>query len=217
MSNQNREYNCKVGVDAGNISVIDYGYLIKNMGKDTDLVQYRTVSNGWWDVTIIIEESWNGSIVKHGRIKVTKERIAIGDACYQFDDEWSKFLDKTKYLKDMGEGGISIDTGGDGRFDVKVNMIYLGEELNIEDPKETKAEEVKSVTMYAFMMEKEGRKGVVMMDNQPLIISYRDGLTEHPDIINMGKMLRAEHPDVKVTLDKVHIIDVKSVEILKEY
>lgn len=29
---------------------------------------------------------------------------------------WEKFLNKTNYLKNFGNSGFSIDTGGDGEF-----------------------------------------------------------------------------------------------------
>ena len=87
-----------IGVDAGNVSVLDYGYVIDNGGKKSEHNEYIEVENGLYEVELKIQESWKGNISKKGQIKVESGILVVGYPCYQFSDSWMSFLKKTNYL-----------------------------------------------------------------------------------------------------------------------
>ena len=121
----------KFGVDTGNIGVADlnwikenggqFGKTAKRMGKLIEL------EPGRYHVNVHIPDSWNGNVVEDGVIE-TNGKVAICDICYLFSsseidhDVWSKFLDKTGYLKYGFNKMFSVDTGGDGEFRTVVNF-----------------------------------------------------------------------------------------------
>ena len=117
----------KLGADAGNISALDFGFMEKYGGIESDNNEYIDLKNGMYTVSLRIRESWLGDIGAEGIIEITGGKIAIGDACYNFDKGWDKFLDDTDYLKQYGKGGVILDTGGDGGFDVEVEIFQFEE------------------------------------------------------------------------------------------
>jgi hypothetical protein len=116
-----------LSVDAGNITVIDYDYLITNYG----LMRIEEAISGGHSKVIEVEpgiysisfnaDCWIGKVFKVFNITTTG-KLLVGDCCYLFDDQWQKFLDLTDYLHKNNNNFYSIDTGGDGGFDVELTV-----------------------------------------------------------------------------------------------
>lgn len=129
-----KKYNESHGVDAGNISVADYGYYKKNGAKRQKITsighskfgEIISLKNGTYQVEILVSETWNGDIKDSFKLVVTSGKVAIGDACYFWDhsqkgqDSWMKFLKETNYLDKSNNQFYSVNTGGDGAFDVTI-------------------------------------------------------------------------------------------------
>ena len=123
------------GVDAGNISVVDMGYLKRNGGQIGDTAKrcckVVDIENGKYKVRVDIPSSWDGHVTASKMLEVTSGQIAIGDMCYFFSigevehAVWIKFLDKTKYLKSKSKKYLSISTGGDGELRAIVTLTKL--------------------------------------------------------------------------------------------
>lgn len=118
-------------VDAGNISVIDYDYVVSKYGemkvKEATSGKGKTnsiinIEPGEYKVTVWIPKSHLGDIDRVNKIK-TNGKLIIGDACYLFDnDGWDKFIADTGCLSNDGDNFCSIGTGGDGSFRVEVDI-----------------------------------------------------------------------------------------------
>lgn len=115
-------------VDAGCLTVIDVKFLEENGAefdkydrnrKDIDKI-YRIVDTEVGDVEVefLVEDE---NIV--GKKTITSSgKLYVGDACYVFDKHWRDFLNKTDYLEDFGDFGVTIRTGGDGDFQLKLKV-----------------------------------------------------------------------------------------------
>ena len=113
----------KLPVDAGNISFADSKW-IKSLGgsipKQKGLVHtLDCFPRGAYTITYTLPNTWNGKVKGKGSITLTGKLI-IGDLCYLFanDKAWTDFLAKTDYFRIPFPEYISVDTGGDGMFDV---------------------------------------------------------------------------------------------------
>ena len=128
------QYQYSLGVDAGNISVMDYDYIIEHNGKygetATRMCEQIKVPAGEYKVQIFIPHCWAGSVIKE-RIITTSGTIIIGDVCYVFSSEevdhkvWLKFLNDTDYMKKANKHLFSVDTGGDGEFAVTITITAI--------------------------------------------------------------------------------------------
>ena len=64
-------------------------------------------------------------------LRVTSGEIWIGDPCYIVNDhKWIAYLEKFKYGKEMPEGVICINTGGDGNFTVDLKLVKVEPETS---------------------------------------------------------------------------------------
>jgi len=124
-----------LSVDAGNITLIDYDYLINNFGPmrieesiKQGLNKVIEVESGIYSVSLNIPDCWKGKIFKVFNITTTGKLI-IGDCCYLFDDKWQSFLDSTDYLHKNNRNFYSVDTGGDGEFDVDLTLNKINENI----------------------------------------------------------------------------------------
>jgi hypothetical protein len=117
--------NFKLGVDAGNISAIDEGFLARYDGKvNSKLCRLIKLPKGGYNVKVSVSETWREEkAVRSEIIEVTGKGIVIGDACYSFDKKWTELLDDTGFLKSFPtDSGFEVDTGGDGEFSVGVEI-----------------------------------------------------------------------------------------------
>ncbi len=116
----------KLGVDAGNISIVDVQQIADKYKIDRGAQgMFIPASPGTKAVGITIHNAWHGDIkVPVTRIKVTGNEIYVGDLAYLFadHDEWLEFLKETDYMDDLGTIGKSFDTGGDGEFLTEVKI-----------------------------------------------------------------------------------------------
>lgn len=128
------EISTKLGVDAGNISIMDLSYIQRKNGKYCKtaerLCKKITVEPGKYEININILDCWNGKINKTCIID-TQGEIVIGDACYLFSSEevnyemWAKFLDETDYLHNTNDNFYCVDTGGDGEFNCEITITKI--------------------------------------------------------------------------------------------
>lgn len=116
-----------LGVDAGNISVIDYDYLIFKKGTfgktAVSMCKKLMVEPGSYKITIDIEDSYNGRITQTHTV-TTNGILIFGDMCYLFSatdgvehSTWISFLTATDYLHHFTNHFFSVNTGGDGEFE----------------------------------------------------------------------------------------------------
>lgn len=130
----------KACVDAGNISVVDLGYIEHNGGKvgKTANKFCSTIDLKKGDYLVNIKmETLNGNVDVTRKLQALSGKVGIGDMCYFFAsneaeyNKWFDFLSKTDYLSERIENlesivpFITVDTGGDGNFSVKVSFTLL--------------------------------------------------------------------------------------------
>lgn len=124
-------YNC--GVDAGNISIIDMGYIRQNGGDFRNTCKRMNckiikVQPGKYRVNYIMPNTYNGELSGEVELEINSGEMFVGDACYLFSsqevdhDVWMKFLNLTNYLNTMQPSGFCINTGGDGTFDISLEI-----------------------------------------------------------------------------------------------
>jgi len=114
-------------VDAGNISITDhdfikhYGGNIDNSGGNCTLVK---VEKGLRKVKYHIKDCWLGELKGETTIETNGE-IVVGDVGYLFSNEgtvWTDFLKKTFYLRSESKHYHTINTGGDGSFEIEITI-----------------------------------------------------------------------------------------------
>ena len=116
-----RKYDC--GVDAGCICFIPMELAEAwNYESNTDLV-HEIKACGEFEFKIEIPNSWSGDINVVGKIK-TKKGFLLGDLCYVIREDWGRVCDS---MDDM-PAGICISTGGDGGFEVSLELKEIGNE-----------------------------------------------------------------------------------------
>lgn len=128
------QLNYSLGVDAGNISVIDLDYVIECGGLfgDTAMDECRKVDvdPGVYKVDTYIKDCWVGKVKQSFNI-TTKGTLVFGDICYLFSsdevdhDVWLSFLNETEYLQISNDRFHSVNTGGDGEFKVVFTLTKL--------------------------------------------------------------------------------------------
>lgn len=119
-----------LGVDAGNIGVIDNA-ITEKKGYDHSYDSF-TVGPGVYKVKLLIRKCWRGRRTKTQTIMVFGDMIHVGDLCYMFNDGWNKFLTETATLgfdkkkrNDYPHQWFIIDTGGDGYFPYEVEITKI--------------------------------------------------------------------------------------------
>lgn len=123
----NYEMHGLLGVDAGNISVVDLNY-VESMGGDFGdaadaLCRKMEIEPGEYQVSIYVDERMKRIF----KIR-TSGIVVVGDICYLFSasepsyKSWMPFLEVTNYLSIHNENFTSVDTGGDGEFRVYINL-----------------------------------------------------------------------------------------------
>lgn len=125
--------NCRCGVDAGMVNICDMNfYPDKNHAEDQykRLGHIEKVPPGKYSISVLIRETWKGTISKTHIIDFPTGVIVIGDACYGFDDhgQWMDILDEYEYFDIDDDKIMTLGTGGDGEFDVQVTIESINEE-----------------------------------------------------------------------------------------
>jgi len=114
----------EISVDAGVIAIFDKDYLLSKGGSfkyDHDLHEEISGPAGEYEVKYEFE-SWRGTVKGSCKIK-SNQTIAISDPCYWFEgNDWDKFIDETDYCKNNNEYIHFIDTGGDGGFELNIEI-----------------------------------------------------------------------------------------------
>lgn len=116
------QYKCSV--DIGCICFIplelaeewDYG---KSKKDDLTLV-HMIKAQGSYNYTLKILNTWLGDLEHKGTIK-TKKGFLLGDLCYVLHAKMAEILDQTNDLQNF-PAGICINTGGDGVFNVDLQL-----------------------------------------------------------------------------------------------
>lgn len=112
----------ELGVDAGNITVCDFAYLVEH-GADTSRRRgfaLLSVPPGRCAVSVEIPGTAYGRIRKKLTLDVTSGRLFVGDAAYAFSSRWDEFLNRTNYLLEKSPRFRSFDTGADGMYRVTI-------------------------------------------------------------------------------------------------
>ena len=116
---------CHCDVDAGMIGVADFDFYpvpdqtIDKYTRDGLIVM---VQPGKYKIDIDAECE-GLEISKTSTLNIESGKLVIGDPCYGFSglrDQWSKVLNDYDYFKRNDEKIMTIDTYGDGDFDVQV-------------------------------------------------------------------------------------------------
>lgn len=112
-------------VDTGGITFADLSCFTGQGGKVTKFSRNTTLTvktePGRYEVTYKIDGTWRGNLKGKFNIELPTGKLAVGDACYFFQDDddsiWMKYLDNRKPRNKMSK---LVDTGGDGQFLVTV-------------------------------------------------------------------------------------------------
>lgn len=102
-------------VDAGNVSVLD----ADEFGAPADM----SVPPGKYEVAFKAE-TWLGNKPQTGVIITKSGRLHIGDFCYLHHPRNDEMCDASMGGKRV-EGFLSFNTGGDGMFDVELELNQL--------------------------------------------------------------------------------------------
>ena len=134
-----------IGVDAGIIMVADLSYLddVPKRDDPSKLGKVFKVKNGIYEVGWFIRNTWNGSVSGRSRLHVKSGKIFVCDPCYVIGDGvddndpenlWGAWLDNTDYAKDIRsmKAFIIDEMGGDGCYDVNLNMEFIKEFAKVE-------------------------------------------------------------------------------------
>ena len=119
----------RLSVDAGNITVMLESKI--ELSEDAECrrgLRFLDISKGKYLIRISSPNTWDGRIYNEGFINVKneKDRLVIGDCCYYLGEE---FLDMFWHDMDAGANlygkGVSLNTGGDGSFSLKLEIESL--------------------------------------------------------------------------------------------
>jgi hypothetical protein len=124
-----------VKVDSGMI-IVAYASIMNMLGY---YYQKRQVPNGTYNVKLTVSDTWNGTVITTGKLKITSGQMIITDPCYIIKP-WDKFL-KAVYskhgkkdfkkcpmhfqnIKYENEQGFVIadNMGGDGAYKAKIEL-----------------------------------------------------------------------------------------------
>lgn len=112
------------GVDAGCIVIADPSHY-EEWGSKHGPTHSVSVENGDYIAKWTIPDGWLEENRKPTAqpLKITSGSLWVSDPCYVVgDDKWMEYLEKYKYFKEMPEGVIAINTGGDGAFTVCLKL-----------------------------------------------------------------------------------------------
>jgi len=119
-----------LGVDAGNLSIIDSAKITSPQKFDPPIVFPVDLEPGRYRVKYKIPHSWLEE-PQEGveEINVPSGRVIVGDACYSFSNvgkSWSDYLEETDFLQDSpDESAIFMSTGGDGSFALNLEFTKV--------------------------------------------------------------------------------------------
>lgn len=111
----------QLDVDAGNISIIPHDVAVKYGINKVHLKHglFKDIRANSSSITVTIPNCWNGD--NEETVDTEDGNLYyVGDACYIIKD-WDRFMKDTNYLKEMPEGCVCINTGGDGVFTVIID------------------------------------------------------------------------------------------------
>jgi len=118
MKKYDKFYNmASLPVDAGNIGVIASDKT-EHIDKDTSVIDLG--APGEYKIQVKLPRCWLGARQKTRKIKTRTGKVVVGDLCYVFNEGWDKYLNDTEYLNKDTDYSFSVNTGGDGRFEVNV-------------------------------------------------------------------------------------------------
>jgi hypothetical protein len=127
MAKSTTRHALKLGVDAGNISVADMGWLLEN-GADAITSRNKkpfavlAVPSGRCKVAIKIARTIYGRIDERFTLSVPSGRLFVGDVGYVFSKAWDAFIQKTNVLLDRNAFFRSFGTGADGEYAVTIEV-----------------------------------------------------------------------------------------------
>jgi len=112
----------ELGVDAGNITVCDFAYLVEHGADARRRKGFALLSVPPGRCAISVEIPWTayGRIRKKLTLDVTSGRLFVGDVGYAFSRGWDEFLNWTNYLLEKNPRFRSFDTGADGGYKVTI-------------------------------------------------------------------------------------------------
>jgi hypothetical protein len=114
-----------IGVDAGCIMISDLDFY-QQYGKRSDglgmMNEYFDLEIGLYVVKYKVLHTWRvnppeGEFI----LNLMSGTLVVSDPCYMIDD-WDRFLADTKHTQIVPFNTMIIDTGGDGSFDVKLDL-----------------------------------------------------------------------------------------------
>lgn len=117
---------CHCDADAGMIGVADFDFYpvpdqtIDKYTRDGLIVM---IQPGKYEIRIDADFEDSSNVSKTSTLNIKSGKLVIGDPCYGFSglrDQWSKVLNDYDYFKRNDEKIMTIDTYGDGDFDVQV-------------------------------------------------------------------------------------------------
>ncbi len=118
-------YGYKLSVDAGNMSIIDKDVIIKNGGQpNSELCKKMALEPETKYRVKLIVDSKETSF----EFNTISGIVYVGDCGYHWTtklglhQEWLGFLEKTGNLEKNEVGFKSVSTGGDGIFDVTIEI-----------------------------------------------------------------------------------------------
>ena len=124
----NIRFNQRMSVDAGMIGFIKRSFLEKyGPLRESGAYSFLTVPKGVQEIVVTVNDCHNGTVVGGLKNIFTEDtEFVVGDPCYAVcyeDRGWERFLEDTKYGDAIpNSDGISLNTGGDGGFEVIVQI-----------------------------------------------------------------------------------------------
>jgi len=128
-----------MSVDAGMLCIADVGYLKQHgatLEKYGDRYNIRRIINlpiGKYKITYKVRDCWVGSPEDTVEINCQSGQLLVGDPCYNFPnivkgkDVWVEFLHEIDYGNNCNKFIHTINTGGDGGFDIRLEIVPIKE------------------------------------------------------------------------------------------
>lgn len=119
-----------VYIDHNTIIICDKTWL-ENRYSDTvpekRLYSRFEVKSGEYDISVYIEDTWNGEIKDFGVITITSGTMIVTDPCYWYNDhtKWTKILNETNYFENEPDGTMVVNgMGGDGVYWIDLSLWF---------------------------------------------------------------------------------------------